>query len=628
MEGGAGEVSGRRPHVRVWATVGFAISFIAAHLRTYLLFIGAVQATVVLVVIPQLRRILDAVLASTGLNALTEQDVVQVATDVPALLYIGLIGVIASVVVFVEMVVLLVMAHRHQSGLDVSVRSVLGDLWGAVRRLPRWSTFALIPYFFVILPLGTVGPVAFLVRRIEVPDFISGELTKTTTGTIVWYGALLLLVALNLRLLLTLSVYLAERTTVGRAMARSWRLTRGQSWRLLLVIGLVNGLAGLLALGIGGAALRPTAWVEQTQPDAAPWVGGISLALTQVGVFVVTGFAAVTISHTLAASHAVLAGRAAFADSPYDRTADAAPVFDRARLLHRLETPSRGQHALRYGLVVLGVALLATLSVIQTQRLNRPTPTDAAVVAHRGLISDAVENSVPALEAAAELDVDYVEIDLLQTADEGIVVIHDDELGRLAGLDQRISQMTLEEATAVVQRQGGHEAPIPSFEEVVARSVELEQPLLVEIKTHGGESEGYVADVLEVLERHDVADVSLVQAIDRDIVEQVDALAPDVPLAYVVPIRFGYLPSTPADYVVVETSAYNDRFLEAARDADVEIMVWTVNDDATAKMLIRDGVDGVITDEPAMFAAELDAVREDDSILRRLDLEVQQVLWP
>lgn len=618
----------RRPHVRVWATVGFAISFIAAYLRTYLLFIAAVQATIVLLVIPQLRRLIDAILASTGLTALTEQDLVIVATDVPAMLYLLAIGVVSSIVVFIEMAVLMVMAHRHQSGQAVTIRCVLADLWDAVKRLPRWSSLALIPYFFVVLPLGTVGTVAFLVRNIEVPDFISGELTKTTSGTVLWYGIIVVLALLNLRLLLTMSVYLAERSTIGRAMARSWRLTRGQMWRLLVVVLLVNGLSGLMALGIGGAALRPTAWSEINQPDIAGWVAGGSLALAQLGVFVVTGFAAVTISHAIAASHTVLADPAAFADGPYERPKQAAPVFDRARLTRREEQPTLAQHATRYGLVALGIALIVGLAVIDTQRLDRPTPTDAAVVAHRGLISDGVENSIPALEAAAALDVDYVEIDVLQTADEGIAVIHDNDLGRLAGLDQRVSDMTLAEVTAVVQRQDGHEAPIPSFDDVLARSIEIDQPLLVEIKTHGGETDTYVADILAAIEEHGLTDVTLIQAIDRGIVEQVDALEPDIDLAYVVPVRFGYLPTTPADYVVVETMAYNDRFLEAARAAEVQIMVWTVNDEAVAQMLIRDGVDGVITDEPAMVEAELGAIEQDDSYSRRLELEIAQVLWP
>ncbi|KAA1184383.1 glycerophosphodiester phosphodiesterase family protein [Rhizobium tropici] len=61
--------------------------------------------------------------------------------------------------------------------------------------------------------------------------------------------------------------------------------------------------------------------------------------------------------------------------------------------------------------------------------LSRANP-DILTIAHRGLWSAAPENSLAALRAAAELGIDFVEIDTQATADGHLVVIHDKTLDR------------------------------------------------------------------------------------------------------------------------------------------------------------------------------------------------------
>ena len=61
--------------------------------------------------------------------------------------------------------------------------------------------------------------------------------------------------------------------------------------------------------------------------------------------------------------------------------------------------------------------------------LSRTNP-DILTIAHRGLWSAAPENSLAAIRAAAELGVEFVEIDTQATADGHLVVIHDKTLDR------------------------------------------------------------------------------------------------------------------------------------------------------------------------------------------------------
>jgi glycerophosphoryl diester phosphodiesterase len=75
-----------------------------------------------------------------------------------------------------------------------------------------------------------------------------------------------------------------------------------------------------------------------------------------------------------------------------------------------------------------------------------------AIVAHRGVWSDAPENSLLSIRRAIEADYDVVEIDVRRTADGEFVLLHDDTLQRMTGLDEAPEQMSFEEVTSLTLR--------------------------------------------------------------------------------------------------------------------------------------------------------------------------------
>ena len=70
-------------------------------------------------------------------------------------------------------------------------------------------------------------------------------------------------------------------------------------------------------------------------------------------------------------------------------------------------------------------------------------------IAHRGDPSAARENTLPAFAAAAAAGADWVELDLRRTRDGEIVVLHDQTLERLWGLDASVGDLDTDEVTAL-----------------------------------------------------------------------------------------------------------------------------------------------------------------------------------
>ena len=78
-----------------------------------------------------------------------------------------------------------------------------------------------------------------------------------------------------------------------------------------------------------------------------------------------------------------------------------------------------------------------------------------AISAHRGGSMEAPENTLEAFEYALELGCAYIETDVQATKDGEVVIFHDSNLRRLAGLNKKVNELTLEEIRSVDLLQGG-----------------------------------------------------------------------------------------------------------------------------------------------------------------------------
>lgn len=76
----------------------------------------------------------------------------------------------------------------------------------------------------------------------------------------------------------------------------------------------------------------------------------------------------------------------------------------------------------------VAVAGLVFLVSVPVRRIQ-----EVAVIAHRGSSATAPENSLAAFRLAADQGTDYVELDVQESADGEVLVIHDSDLMKAAG---------------------------------------------------------------------------------------------------------------------------------------------------------------------------------------------------
>lgn len=250
-----------------------------------------------------------------------------------------------------------------------------------------------------------------------------------------------------------------------------------------------------------------------------------------------------------------------------------------------------------------------------------PPGPDVLDVAHRGASGYAPENTLVAIEVAAELGASTIETDVQRTADGELIFMHDEDLTRTTDVEEvfpdrdsyDVADFTMKEISKLDAGSWFDEEfagePVPTLQEGLDLMKDLHVGFLLEIK----ESElhpGIEEDVAEVI--HDnpwfLAPGSLpgkpgydrlaIQDFNWDVVESSRELYPD----HVPHGLLGIVPEDEledyawADQVNPNHAQIDGDYVEAVQDAGMEVHVYTVNEPEDMERAVDMGVDGIITD--------------------------------
>lgn len=228
------------------------------------------------------------------------------------------------------------------------------------------------------------------------------------------------------------------------------------------------------------------------------------------------------------------------------------------------------------------------------------------VIAHRGAMGEAPENTLASFQKALEQQCDLIELDIHLTADGEIVVCHDETLDRTTDRSGAIGELTLEE---IRQADAGSwfgtaytGQRIPLLQEVL-QLVPAEIGLNIELKTSYGDR---IEDaVLRLLRENGRLDSVLFSSYDHKLLHRLKQKAPEARISLV----YDFKPIDPVRLIhdfglnVFSVSLYHGMVeqedVEAIRRDGKHVMVWTVNQKPAMSRMLDCGVSGVITDYPA-----------------------------
>jgi glycerophosphoryl diester phosphodiesterase len=250
------------------------------------------------------------------------------------------------------------------------------------------------------------------------------------------------------------------------------------------------------------------------------------------------------------------------------------------------------------------------------------------VFAHRGASADLPEHTLDAYRRAIDEGVDGVECDVRLTRDGHLVCIHDRRLDRTSNGRGLVSRATLAQMegldftswrTRHLARQARSQVKgVLTLDRLLAAVVEADRPLRVLIETKHPTRHGAAVEhaVVRLLERYGLSKSDPTAAVQVSVMSfsplalrRVRRLAPTLPTAmlYEIPLLTDDLPAMGAGVIGPGIALVRARpgIVARAHERGLGVYVWTVNSREDVELVLRLGVDGIISDRPAYVMARL-----------------------
>jgi len=235
------------------------------------------------------------------------------------------------------------------------------------------------------------------------------------------------------------------------------------------------------------------------------------------------------------------------------------------------------------------------------------TTDDVQVIAHRGASFAAPENSLAAIDLAVHEGADWIEIDVQLTSDGEVVVIHDKDLMRVANQDVKVGETTVHDLKQIdvgswFDKTFANER-IATLDEVLDLCRDRAK---VNIELKYASADGALeAAVAKTVDRNGMSQQIVVMSLDQAAVNRMKSLRPKWRVGLLMTVSVTKTKNIPADFLAVNAAFVSRSFILTAHNNGKEVFVWTVNDTATMSTMISRGVDGLITDKPALAKSVL-----------------------
>jgi glycerophosphoryl diester phosphodiesterase len=572
---------------------------------------------------PLVTLLFRAFLAMSGRGVAADQDIILLFVRPGGLVAAIVLGAALLAIVALEQAALMAILYADACGRRVApvvaLRFAVAHAWPVLRLTARIVGFTLLasaPF------LGAVGlAYVALLGEHDINFYLAARPPEFWVAAVIGVVAVLSMAVVLLRLftgwLYALPLTLFEDVGPARALRASRQRARGDR-RLLL-----GWVAAWTAAVVAVSAVLTTATIAAARLVVPRTAHSIVLLVMAVGATLLVWVLVHLAVNLMANTSAAVALFTLYRERAANVLVDASRVtrFERAspHLLGRLTSRRLVRWAVVASLAAAAIAVVA----LQTARVD-----DAVqVAAHRGASKAAPENSLSAVKEAIAQGADWVEIDVQETADGEVVVCHDSDFMKVAGVPTKTWDATTADLDTIDI--GSRFSPAFANERVPTLAAVLDAcrdrvHVLIELKYygHGQQLEEKVA---RLVDERGMASQVAVMSLEIGQMRKMKSLRPDWRVGLLLSVSAGRLQASGADFLAVNARFANRRFVRSVHREGKRIYAWTVDDPATMSAMIGRGVDGIITNTPGV-ARKVLADRAALSPAVRLLLELADVL--
>jgi len=486
----------------------------------------------------------------------------------------------------------------------------------------------MILYLLIIIPMTHALVISGYITKFAVPQFIVDYIMSHTWLAILYIGFWIYIGLRSFHWIYSLHYFCLENCNFKQARKRSWKLQKNHYWTDLIIV--VGWSAA--CIGIYYGVILFGSWLVSRVNQALPTqdlfssltLSGISLLLDVCGAL----FFCFDLPLFFICISLLFYYRKAAAGERIPR------VFRDLDNAYRITNTRWVKKIYMYRKRIIALSIVVVIGVnfaynFADRRgvLHMGLDNPVEVTAHRGYSAVYPENTIPAFKGAIQVGADWAELDVQQTADGEVIVMHDSNLKRTTGLDKEVWQVTWDEIKDLDNGSWFDKkyqtVRIPTLEEVL-KVCRGKIHLNIEIKPSGHDKD-LEEQVAKLLKKYHMRDTCVVSSLKYDSLRKIKQADDSIETAYITSVSYGNFTDLEyADGYSVESTLLSKSFVNKAQKTGKQIYVWTVNSEERLEKVVGMGIDNVITDDPVM-AKELIYEQEHSTFWDRYVKQLLQI---
>ena len=574
---------------------------LTAHWKPLILFEILWKLVTLLVIAPACAGLIQLAIHLAKLKYLTTSNLLQFLRSPWTILLLAVLLLLAALYTLFEIAA--VCTCFRQSRFQ-KVRTTLGRMvrsgLQSVLHFFRGGGPFLVLHLLVLIPLMQFSATSGIFTAMGIPDFLAYYMTKKEFLLPIYVAAIILCCLLSVRWVFSSVLFTQNQCSYRSARATSVQLVRGRFWQTFFSV-LVWNCCYFAALLVFLCMITVVVLMVIRATGSDDLIMSQAMRILKLLIQIVLW------SFSFFATPICMAHLTALLEKRCVQMPEV--VLPEPIPLSRSAKPFRRSTAVLtaccFTVAALGLNLSYVYSVFTGKANFRlalfQNPT---VMAPRGLSADAPENTLYAFSDAISVGADFIELDVQQTRDGVLVVMHDSNLKRTTGVNKDIWDVDYAD---IQNLDAGSwfdpayaNARIPTLEETL-QFVDKRARLNIEIKPTKHGSDTLEQDVAELITQYQYTDACYVTSFSYSSLKKVKEVNPEIRTGYLMSVAYGQFYSLKyADAFSLNKVFVTSQVVNAAHQQGKQIFAWTVNSMSEVRSLCNLHVDSIITDDPVM----------------------------
>ena len=552
------------------------------------------KITSFLIFAPLFLNIFNIIMKITGYEYLTFENMVGFILNPLVEFMLILLILFMMVYTFFDLSTVIIILDASYQEKKIDIKEVLTISTRKSLEVFKAKNIALAFMILFLIPFLNIGRASGFISSIKIPEFIMDYINNNLLFMFIFWLTFGLLTVILLRWLYAIHYYILENCDFKEARKRSINLINGSRIndlsKLIVVQGIVYGIY-LIFLFIGIALI----YFIYKLLQKIMIIG--SVFITIIGIFLALSliiFAALSMPLSYAVMSIMF-----YRHKEKNQELIKHINFNKQRRV--IITTKKWQHIKATLIVVVVITGSIFTYNVATNRYNFNIEyiKNIEITAHRGDSLNYPENTILAFDSAVNKNADWIELDVQLTKDKEIVVCHDANLKRVAGVDKNIYDLSYEELSQINIKNNNDDTnvKIPLLSDVFRWGLFNNVSFNVELKPYDDDLT-LVKKVIELVKKYYLEDRVTLSSNKYSILEETKNVDDKVSTAYIMSLAYGDISKLDkADNFSIEASSINKDLVKKLHNDGKEVFAWTVNARDSINKMLDLNVDNIITDD-------------------------------